>query len=259
MPLDRMQSQRFEFKYLVDEAIAIELRAFLGAHLELDEAGVGQPDFSYRVSSIYLDSRKFHTFWDWANSNRNRFKLRMRFYDCRPETPVFLEIKRRVCRCILKQRCGIRKSAVPLVLAGQVPPPDDILSREARQLVALENFVNMTSLLRARPTALVTYLREAYVDPENDGARVTFDREVRIALCHSSDFRLDLRPYVQPFGSQIILELKFTNFFPTFLSGMVERFGLERSAAAKYCEGIASLLHPEHASWLAQPVDAPLV
>jgi hypothetical protein len=254
-----MQSERYEYKYLIDEATALKLRAFLSGRLPLDEAGVGQPGLSYRVNSIYLDSDKLYTFWDWVNSNRNRFKLRMRFYDPMPDTPVFLEIKRRVCGCILKQRCGVAKAAMPAVLAGQVPAPHLLISREPKHQVALETFVIMASLLEARPKAMVTYRREAYVPSDNESVRVTFDREVRIALCPTADFNLELRPHVQPFGNRVILELKFTNFFPTWLTEMVEQFNLTRSAAAKYCEGIASLLHPEHANWPAQPVDAPLV
>jgi hypothetical protein len=64
---------------------------------------------------------------------------------------------------------------------------------------------------------------------------------------------------VQPFGGLVILELKFTDRFPGWFSDMVQQFGLTRGASAKYCEDIASLLHPEHANWPIHPVDAPLV
>lgn len=259
MKPDRMQRQRFEYKYLVDETIALGVRDFVSAYLAFDDASVGRPNYSYRVNSIYLDSEQLSTFWDWVNSNRNRFKLRMRFYDAGPDAPVFLEIKRRLCGCILKQRCGIRRDAVSAVLAGQMPAPNQLVAQEPKHMIAAETFVSMTNLLQAQPKALVTYLREAYVDPENENVRVTLDRQVRIALCQSVDFNLNLRPYVQPFGDRIILELKFTNRYPTWFTDMVQRFGLTRSAAAKYCEGMANLLSPQHANWLTQPVDAPLV
>ena len=259
MAQDRMQRQRFEFKYLVSEATALDLRALISSHLALDEASVEQPNYSYRVSSLYLDSEELYTFWDWVNANRNRFKLRLRFYDAGPETPVFLEIKRRVCGCILKQRCGLRKSAASTVLVGQVPPRSSLASSDPKQLVALETFLNLASVLQARPKALVTYLREAYVDPENENVRLTLDRQVRIALCPEVAFNLSLQPYVQPFGDRVILELKFNNRFPSWFNDMVQQFGLTRGAAAKYCEGIAALLYPEHANSLTHPVDSPIV
>lgn len=253
---DRMQRQRFEFKYLVEEAKALAIRGFVRGVLVLDEAGVGKPDFSYRVNSLYLDSPDFATFWNWVNADRNRFKLRMRFYDPQPDTPIFLEIKRRVNACILKQRCGIRKSAAPMIVDGQFPPEEAIVTRQAKHLVALENFISLTAQLQARPTALVTYLREAYIDPENDGVRVTFDREVRVAPRHEVDFSLDFDRSEQPFGAMVILELKFTNRFPHWFNEMVQLFDLTRGAAAKYCEGVASLWHQEHGSRKADDAEA---
>ena len=149
MAQDRMQRQRFEFKYLLTERKAREVREYVLTQLELDEAGQGKENNAYRVNSLYLDSDPLLTFFDWVNSNRNRFKIRMRYYDEEPHTPVFLEIKRRVSGCILKQRCAVRKSAASIVLAGQIPEGQLIVSRDPRQLVALENFI--TLVLRTEP------------------------------------------------------------------------------------------------------------
>jgi hypothetical protein len=68
---------------------------------------------------------------------------------------------------------------------------------------------------------------------------------VRIAPRTTADFSLDFDDYEQPFGDKVILELKFTNRFPDWFADMVRLFGLTRSAAAKYCEGVASLWHTE--------------
>jgi hypothetical protein len=240
-----MQRERFELKYVIDEATALRIRDFVKTYLEPDEAGVGNPNHSYRVNSLYLDSDQLYTFWDWVNANRNRFKLRMRFYDSNPDAPVFLEIKRRVSGCILKQRCGIRKHAAPVVLAGQFPDLKDVVSRDAKGFAALERFVSLICQLEAKPQALVTYLREAYIDPKNDGVRVTLDREVRISPRNRCDFSLHMDQYTQPFQDTVILELKFNNRFPVWFSEMVQLFSLTRSAAAKYCEGIAAFRHQE--------------
>src|SRR5256885_30472 len=110
----RLQSQRFELKYLIDEAIAPGIRDFLTSYLELDEYGVGKPNLSYPVHSVYLDSDDLKTYQASVNGSKNRFKLRLRYYDAGVESPVFFEIKARVDDCILKQRCGVRREAVPL-------------------------------------------------------------------------------------------------------------------------------------------------
>ena len=99
-----MQLQRFENKYLVCEEVALRIREFVRAYLELDENGIGKPDSGYPVHSLYIDSDQLKLYWETINGNRNRYKLRLRYYDDDAETPVFFEIKRRVNNCIMKQR-----------------------------------------------------------------------------------------------------------------------------------------------------------
>ena len=115
-----MQRQRFEQKYMLDEDKAQAIRAYVTAHLELDENGLGKPDFSYPVHSLYLDSTHLSTFWATINGDRNRYKLRLRFYNDHPDSPVFFEIKRRMNNCILKQRGGVRQEFVPYLLGGHM-------------------------------------------------------------------------------------------------------------------------------------------
>ncbi len=129
MSRDRMQRQRFEQKYMLDEEQARIIREFIATHLELDENGVGKPNFSYPVHSLYLDSPELYTFWTTINGDKNRYKLRLRFYNDRPDSPVFFEIKRRMNNCILKQRGGVHKQAVERLLRGQLPDTERIGDR----------------------------------------------------------------------------------------------------------------------------------
>lgn len=236
-----MQRQRFELKYLLDEEQAIAVREFLRPYLELDENGIGQPNFSYPVHSLYLDSSDLETFWATINGDKNRYKLRLRFYNDAPESPVFFEIKRRMNSCILKQRGGVRKEAVPMLLRGQLPAPEHLLKHDARSLVAIQNFLRLTQRLRAKPCAHVAYLREAYVDTRGDNVRVTLDRNVRTEARPVPSFSTQMHNPSLPFGDRVILELKFTDRFPNWCRTLVERFGLMQCGAAKYCEGLAGL------------------
>ena len=69
----RLQQQRFELKYLIDEAIAPSIRDFLTSYLELDEYGADRPNFSYPVHSLYLDSDDLRTYQESVNGSKNRF------------------------------------------------------------------------------------------------------------------------------------------------------------------------------------------
>ena len=241
MSRDRMQKQRFEQKYMLSEEQAQAIRTEVASHLDLDENGVGQPNFSYPVHSLYLDSADLYTFWTTINGDKNRFKLRLRFYDDRPNTPVFFEIKRRMNNCIMKQRGGVKKSAVARLLNGQFPSMDDLISKDPRALTAVQNFVSLTDKIQALPQAHVCYLREAYIDPVSDNTRVTFDRDVFTEPRATPTFATKLQEPSRPFGNRVILELKFTDRFPNWLRSLVERFGLMQCGAAKYAEGIAGL------------------
>ena len=245
MSNDRMQRQRFEQKYMLDEDKARAIRTFVSTHLELDENGVGRPGFSYPVHSLYLDSPHLTTFWSTINGDKNRYKLRLRFYNDKPNSPVFFEIKRRMDNCILKQRGGVKKSAVPWLMAGQMPAPSDLLHGDPKNLVAIQRFLELREKIHAVPQAHVCYQREAYVDPVTDAVRVTFDRDVFTESRDTPTFGTTMRNPSRPFGDRVILELKFTDRFPNWLRDMVEIFGLMQCGAAKYCEGLAGL--PEFA------------
>ena len=52
----RLQSSRFEFKYVIDEARAKQVRQFIASYLEPDAFTVGKEGMGYAVHSLYLDS-----------------------------------------------------------------------------------------------------------------------------------------------------------------------------------------------------------
>ena len=91
MVSDRLQHQRYELKYHVTETKALRIRDFVQGHLKVDEYSALQPGLSYPALSLYLDSDGLDTHWHTINGNRNRYKLRLRYYDDQPGTPVFFE------------------------------------------------------------------------------------------------------------------------------------------------------------------------
>src|SRR5215213_4239050 len=163
MAIDKMQASRFEQKYIVTEEQALQVRDFVRSYLELDENGVGKPNYSYPVHSLYLDSDDLKLYWGTINGDKNRFKLRIRFYNNNPETPVFFEIKRRMNNCILKQRGGVRQDSVGLLLSGHLPEPQHLVSKSPNQLVAIQRFCNLMGQVHAKPRVHIAYMREAYV------------------------------------------------------------------------------------------------
>ena len=180
--MDNLQHQRLELKYIVPEQVALAVRDFVSSYLTLDAFGTRQPGLSYPVHSLYLDSDDLVFYWHTINGNKNRFKLRLRYYDDRPASPVFFEIKRRMNAAILKQRGAVRRDAVDALLAGQLPDPEQLFFDEPTQLPALERFCELMQHYHAKPKAHVAYRREAWVSTNDNSLRVTMDRQIHFVF-----------------------------------------------------------------------------
>ena len=241
MAKDKLQRSRFEQKYIITEEVALQIRDFVRAYLELDENGVGKPNFSYPVHSLYLDSNDLKLYWSTINGDKNRIKLRIRFYNNKPETPVFFEIKRRMNNCIMKKRGGVRRDRVDPILEGQIPDPSHILSKDPKQLIAVQDFCTLMNRIRAVPKVHIAYLREAYVPHDDNSARLTMDRLVRSEPELTARFNTQMRSPILVWGNDVVLELKFTNRFPDWFRELVQVFGLRQCGAAKYVDGVALL------------------
>ena len=239
MSQDKLQAQRFELKYIISEDTALAVRDFVSSYLELDESGATLPQFSYPVHSLYLDSPDMKLYRATINGDKNRFKLRLRFYENRPDAPVFFEIKRRMNNTISKQRGGVRRDGVEALLAGQLPVPHHLVSKEPKQLIALQNFCRLLASLEATPKAHIAYLREAWINRYDNSVRVTLDRDVRCDPEPSARLSTDMVQPVTVFGNKVVLELKFTNRFPDWFKELVRVFGLMQCGAAKYVDGVA--------------------
>lgn len=238
MAEDRLQHQRFELKYRISKSIVPGIRDFVSSYLPYDENSVDKPDHAYPNHTIYLDSNDLNLYWDVINSNKNRYKLRVRFYDNNPQSPVFLEIKRRVNDAILKRRCAVRRDAVPLLLSGHLPAPEHLLSDKPQHLGAAQEFCRLMHDLHATPKTHVAYLREAWVSERDNSVRVTLDTDVCSTPHFSGEITTHMGHYVMPFEPDVILELKFTGRFPAWFRELVEVFGVMQCGAAKYVDGV---------------------
>ena len=236
---DQMQLQRWELKYIIPEDVALAVRDFVQPYLELDEYGAKRSDLSYTIHNLYLDSEDLGIYWGTINGDKNRYKLRLRFYEDKPQAPIFFEIKRRMNEAILKQRGGVKRASVESVLGGQLPAVSELVSGDPRQLSAIQKFVELATHHRACPVAHVRYEREAWISPHDNSVRVTLDRDVLISPEFITRFTERMDDPISVFGRLVILELKFTGRFPDWFKEMVRIFHLRQGSASKYADGIA--------------------
>jgi hypothetical protein len=171
---------------------------------------------------------------------KNRFKLRIRYYSESDET-VYFEIKRRTNEVITKMRAKVRRDAVQPLLSGTPPQLRHLAKPDGRQLVALQEFCRLMHRLRATPRSHVAYSREAWASPMNNAMRVTFDRQVRCEAEFGASLRTCFGELVKPFDDQVVLELKFVDRLPGWCHELVRAFGLVRGGAPKYAQGVLLL------------------
>ena len=239
--IHELQPQRFERKYLITEIQALQVREFVRTHLVPDEHSAAKPGWAYPVHSIYLDSDQLTTYWATVHCEKTRFKLRLRYYDDDPDSPVFFEIKRRENECVLKQRGALRKDAAPLLVFGHFPEPGQLFTSKPSHVVALQRFCQLMYQLSARPKVHVAYEREAWVHPDTNAVRVTMDRQVLGEEAHTVRLSTRMSQPCRPFGQKVVLELKFTNRFPDWFRELVRVFGVMQCGAAKYCECVQGI------------------
>lgn len=258
MVQERLQRQRFEMKYVVDEAVAAGVRDFVASYLTLDSYGARHPSLSYPVHSLYLDSPDLKLYQATNNGDKNRFKLRLRFYENDPEAPVSFEIKRRCNNVIIKRRARVQRRCFEEVYRSGAPCMDDLAAPSMEQLRDLEEFFALKRSLDATPKVHVSYQREAWESAGNNSVRVTFDRRV----CSAPEFRLCLSPKltdpVAVFRDAVVLELKFTDRFPLWFEELVRVFHLRTRSAAKYADGVEMMEMNWNAgrSWVYARADA---
>ena len=232
---DKMQSARFEYKYIITELKARHVRDIVASYLPPDRYTNGREGVGYYVHSLYLDSIGHKTYWDTENGNKNRFKLRIRFYDDQPDSPCFLEVKRRTDERMAKTRAGVTKaSAERLCRTGVLPTERDLIKVTPSNLAGLENFCNLCVLLDARPAAYTSYLREGYEPKFGNYERVTLDRDIRGAPFNGNLSIRGRESWKLAEVGGVVLELKFTDIQPPWMCTLAEMCQLSRSALPKY-------------------------
>lgn len=240
MPTDRLQTQRFELKYLITESTARSLRQFLRCYLKPDDFAATLPNNEYPVHSLYLDSPELTTYQAVQCGEKNRFKLRIRYYSDTDKV-VFFEIKRRMNDAIVKCRAKVVRSAVRALLSGEPPQLRHLAKPDGKQLAALQEFCRLMHSMRATPRSHVAYQREAWMSPVNNSMRVTFDRAVQCEPEFGATLQTSLGEAVTPFEEKVVLELKFVDRLPTWCTEMIRVFGLVRGGAPKYAQGVLTM------------------
>ncbi len=217
---------RVECKYLVSKEKLAGIREFIQPFVFPDRFARDHADGRYPISSLYLDSPNLALYQSTARGLKNRFKLRIRTYSDTPSDPTFFEVKKRMNGIVYKFREAIsREEAVDLLERNSLDTPSN---------TDLSKFISLRELHGAEPLMRVKYMREAYVSQNADPVRITFDDELKGAVTLDAEFSHEDGDWLTVPMDHTILEVKFTNLYPSWIGKLVQEFQLERTSVPKY-------------------------
>ena len=239
--IDRTLRCRHEIKYHISESKAEALTQFIKPYIQMDRYSKLHRNGDYPIVSLYLDSNELQLCKESLGGHKNRFKLRIRSYTDEPDYPRFLEIKRRMNTIIIKSRARIMGSDIPDLLTGRPLPPQNYTA----DTETINQFQLYMNSIRAKPAVLVRYMRRAYEGSSHNRVRVTFDRELTYCITNLLQVRLAGGGWQRnPFTiGGVILEIKFTDSYPSWLSQMVKYFNLRQRSISKYASSIEDSCH----------------
>lgn len=215
---------RHELKFYISMREYRLIRANLAPVLRLDE-NTKDPE-GYLIRSLYFDDMYDTAMYEKLVGVQRRDKYRIRIYDYSDKVIKF-ERKSKYDAYISKASAGITRAQTEAVLAGDYSP----LLRGGNKLLSDIYIKRNTALLR--PAVVVDYLREAYIYHAGN-VRITFDKDVRAGVGSFDIFSRELPTYPVVERDQMVLEIKYDDYLPTVVRGLVQSLTGNASAISKY-------------------------
>jgi len=236
---DRLIASRYECKYLVSRRTADEIRRRIAPFVVPDRYAARHVGNRYTISSLYLDSADLALYQQTAEGIKNRFKLRIRAYSDDPELPVYFETKKRINTVVSKRRGPVlMRDACAWLGDGRGAAA---LQRIGAPPAAIE-FADLVRVTRAGPIARVRYVREAYESSGLDPVRITLDTDLMYAITTDATLGMTGGKWWPGPVAEVILEIKFTERFPSWVRGLIDTLQLQKQSVPKYASAVSDAL-----------------
>ncbi len=234
---------RWELKYLVSLPTLHRIRKQMAPYCIPDPNN--KNGRSYRVESIYYDSRRYQLFHENIDGLSHRRKLRVRFYplsDGSVSKYGFVEIKRKFGKASGKSRVAIPVSQAKGIVGSREKKDGQFYAGldPAFQSV-LEEVWFMAGAYQLRPVVRVGYDRWAFKCKMNPTVRITFDRNVSVARpsWNAEEWCSGNNAVVN--RQWAILEIKFRWGIPHWIRGIVESNDCMIQRMSKFVTSVQAL------------------
>ena len=226
---------RYEYKYLVPDFRENDLRKVLMPYLDFDKYAKDRENNEYTVRSIYFDTPDFKFYHDKVEGLAFRKKVRLRGYNqVNCENPVFLETKNKFKEPLHKTRAKVEfENTLESFVGGNIPR---IIQNVTKNQNEANSFIYQMMAKNLRPVILVIYERIPFTERLEtlNRFRVTFDKNLRSSCFPKINDLYEEVNIKRSLAGYFILEVKFNQYFPTWMKSIVAAFGLKRQSASKY-------------------------
>jgi len=203
--------ERYEKKYIITNAQASEMIAFLKLHMALDRHHNPKHIVPYKIHSYYLDDHDACIIKKSIEKPSYKEKYRLRWYN--DPTKLFLEVKIKYLKRSHKKRFEITQEELDL--------------KDYRTLINTSyhyGYLNAITPASIGKYCLIDYERIAFDDTDK-GVRVTFDFNV--------SYTFDNTSYPLNDEDVVILEIKYRDAFPLFLSSYLSEHKIYSRSLSK--------------------------
>ena len=218
----RESKGRHELKHYINYADVLQLRSRLSSVASVDKNAVDGK--SYQVKSLYFDNYSDKVLKEKIDGVNEREKFRLRLYNDKTSF-IRLEKKSKKDSICFKESATLTEAECRRLLDGDL----DVL-KERKDHLCLELYTKM-HYQQLRAKNIVGYKREAYIYPMGN-VRVTLDYDIRTSS-NIHDFLVPEAATV-PISGVYILEVKYDNFLPEIIRGMVSLSSRRSTAFSKY-------------------------
>jgi len=192
--------------------------------LKLDKNSINEE--GYHIRSLYFDNMYDTSLHEKVDGIFQRKKYRIRIYN-KSDKVIKLERKSKFNEYVCKESAGLSRGQYDLIMQNDL----DFLKESEHPL--MREFYADCKHLALKPSVVVDYIREAYIYPLSD-VRVTFDKA--LSSCVQSfqilDPELVTTQMVQE--RKTILEVKYNEFLPGHIYGLLQMSASLRSTISKY-------------------------
>jgi len=212
---------RHENKFALSPGVYEILRNRMRAVMKQDEHATDGG--GYRVTSLYFDDIYGTAYKDKLGGFLQRKKFRVRAYNLSPER-INLECKFKSGEFIRKKSALLTPDEYHALVNCNY---DFCLKRQDSEV--LKDFYFTARTAGLKPAAITDYYREAFT-AEAGNVRITFDSNVSAGLGTFDMFKARYTPV----KSEIVLEIKYDRFIPSYIQELFSGFPLTAEPISKY-------------------------